>query len=99
MTARKSERIEKLDAKIKQLEARRRTELTKLDQAEKKRKLAILWSWGDCIEKLLIARELDPNKLKEDLRKHLPEGTKRENAIKGIDEILEDIKTENKQKL
>ncbi len=97
MTIKKTDTIEKIEAKIKQLEARKRAELAKRNQAEKKRKLSILWSWGECVEKLLISEELNSERFKENLKKYLPEGTKRENAINAIDDILASQRTSHTQ--
>jgi len=88
MNTKKSTTIENLDKKIKQLEAKKQAEIAKITQAEKKRKLSILWSFGEMVEKALIAKDLSPEKLKADLLKHLPAGAKRENAINAIEEIL-----------
>ena len=78
------------------LQAQKQAEIAKIKEAERKRKLSILWSWGEMIEKALIAGSLTPEKLKEDLIKHLPEGAKRENAINAIDEILKVKKQDEK---
>jgi hypothetical protein len=98
MTIKKSAVIENIEKKIKQLEARKLAELAKISEAERKRKLSILWSFGECVEKLLIAKELTADKLKADLLKHLPEGAKRENAINAIEEIINSKSTEKKVK-
>jgi hypothetical protein len=96
MTIKKMTVIENLDKKIKQLEAKKQAEIAKLTQAERKRKLSILWSFGDMVEKALMAKDLSPEKLKTDLLKHLPAGAKRENAINAIEEILTGKNTDKK---
>ena len=102
MTTKKSTTIENLDKKIRQLEAKKQAEIAKLTQAERKQKLSILWSFGEMVEKALIAKDLSPEKLEADLLKHLPEGAKRKNAINAIAEILtakpQDKKTTRKRK-
>jgi hypothetical protein len=76
--------ISKLDEKIKQLEARKQAELAKITQKERKRKQAILLTYGEYIENALIAGKLPPEKLKADLLELLPDGAKRTNAINEI---------------
>jgi hypothetical protein len=87
MTINKTDIISKLDEKIKQLEARKQAELAKITQKERKRKQAILWTYGDYIEKALIAGKLTPEKLKADLLELIPEGMRRTNAINEISTI------------
>jgi hypothetical protein len=91
--------ISKLDEKIKQLEARKQAELAKITQKERKRKQAILLTYGEYIENALIAGKLPPEKLKADLLELMPEGARRTNAINAIEEILKqkiDIKKATK---
>lgn len=96
MKVKKTDVITKLEEKIAQLQAQKDKEVAKLKEQERKRKLSILWSYGEMIEKALIAGSLTVEKLKEDLIKHLPEGAKRDNAINAIEEIINSKSTEKK---
>ncbi len=96
MSNKKLDELEKLNQKIAELEARRNAELAKIKERERKRKLSILWSYGEMIEKALIDGTLAPEKLKADCIKYLPEGAKRTNAINEIDAILRNKKTDKK---
>ena len=90
MTIKQTDNLENLRQKRDKLNAKITAEENKLRTRKKKERAALLWLWGEVVEEALKGGTLESAEWQKQCEQYLAVGRKRELALKGIANLLDE---------